>query len=257
MRDQQPTDQCAALAPLIPALALDGTPEGLDSDLAAHLEQCPHCRQELAAHRRIAGLLPLTAPDALPDPRLRADVVEAVAAAAVGRPRRSRGSWLRLPRLAGGALRRGLAAALALLLVGWGGLAQYQQWSAGRLQAQQSRLLAAILADPQLLRFPLVAESPGGSGALLATPDDAQAALVVSGLPPLPEGMVYQLWIVRDEQRTSGGTFVVGPRGEGTLLVTLPAPLASIDRVGVTLEPAGGSPAPTSGRVIGGSLVLP
>jgi hypothetical protein len=48
--------------------------------------------------------------------------------------------------------------------------------------------------------------------------------------------------------------FSVTPQGYGCLLILSPLPLGSYQRLGITEEPAGGSPGPTGRRVLGGSL---
>jgi anti-sigma-K factor RskA len=77
---------------------------------------------------------------------------------------------------------------------------------------------------------------------------------VVNNMPALPADRVYQLWLVADGQRISGGTFRVDADGRGALLVQPPQPWSAYQRLGVTTEPTGGSPGPTSPRVIGGTL---
>jgi anti-sigma-K factor RskA len=79
--------------------------------------------------------------------------------------------------------------------------------------------------------------------------------LLVAGMPQLPPGRVYQLWLVAKGQRQNGGTFTVDAAGSGLLLVRSALPLTAYDAAGVTVEPAGGSPGPTSPRVIGGPLL--
>jgi anti-sigma-K factor RskA len=85
-------------------------------------------------------------------------------------------------------------------------------------------------------------------------PESQVAALHVYGLPLLEEGKVYQLWLIWDGQRESGGLFEVNEEGEGTLLIQAQRALGEYQAVGVTVEPTGGSPGPTSPRVIGGKL---
>ena len=67
---------------------------------------------------------------------------------------------------------------------------------------------------------------------------------MVHGLPELPRDQVYQVWLVRGGNRMNGGTFVLEERGKGLLLVRAPMPLGSLDWIGVSMEPSGGSAAP-------------
>jgi anti-sigma-K factor RskA len=64
-------------------------------------------------------------------------------------------------------------------------------------------------------------------------------------LPQTPEGMEYQLWVLREGKPTSVGTFTVAEDGSAMLkLKALPTPteIASFE---VTIEPEGGMPQPT------------
>jgi anti-sigma-K factor RskA len=96
--------------------------------------------------------------------------------------------------------------------------------------------------------------TPDARGWIYVDPAADSALLVASRLPPLPPDRAYQLWLVRDGQRVSGGVFRVDPEGYGWLKVRAPQALASYTRVGITVEPLGGSPGPTGARVLGGDL---
>jgi hypothetical protein len=92
------------------------------------------------------------------------------------------------------------------------------------------------------------------SGLLLLKPDDPHAVLIVQDLQPLPRDRAYQLWLRwGDRQRDNGGVFRVDEQGFGLVYITAPQPFTTYQRVGITEEPAGGSPGPTSPRVIGGT----
>jgi anti-sigma-K factor RskA len=89
---------------------------------------------------------------------------------------------------------------------------------------------------------------------LVVSQDGEHGTLVVDGLPALDEMSQYQLWLIRDEQRTNGGIFSVDEEGYGNLWVSSPEPLLSYSAFGITVEPAGGSPGPTGVKVLGGEL---
>ncbi len=92
----------------------------------------------------------------------------------------------------------------------------------------------------------------GAAGRLVPSLDGRHGTLSVQGLPGLPPGSQYQLWLVGDSGRTSGGVFSVDGAGCGVLRVSSPAELRAYTAFGVTVEPAGGSPGPTGPRVLGG-----
>ena len=96
--------------------------------------------------------------------------------------------------------------------------------------------------------------TPNATGLLIISRDGEHGALVVDGLPDLSEAQEYQLWLIRDGQRTSGGTFFLNKTGYGILWVRSPEPLDSFSGFGITIEPEGGSPDPTGDKVLGGGL---
>jgi hypothetical protein len=67
-------------------------------------------------------------------------------------------------------------------------------------------------------------------------------------LPPLPAGRTYQLWSIVGGQPVSHGVF--GPEGDGRAQVLAQAPPGPVDAFAVTIEPAGGVPAPTGDKVL-------
>jgi anti-sigma-K factor RskA len=84
--------------------------------------------------------------------------------------------------------------------------------------------------------------------------EGTHGTLVVDNLPPLEEDQQFQLWLVRDSQRASGGVFSVDEDGYGSVWVSSPEPLASYTGFGITIEPAGGSAGPTGEKVLGNDL---
>ncbi|WP_410676276.1 anti-sigma factor domain-containing protein [Amycolatopsis sp. cmx-4-68] len=80
-----------------------------------------------------------------------------------------------------------------------------------------------------------------GSATLVVSRSRNQAVLLASGLPALDTGHVYQVWLIRAGEAHSAG--LLRPR---MLMADLPP---GIDRIGITVEPAGGSPGPTTPAV--------
>jgi anti-sigma-K factor RskA len=96
--------------------------------------------------------------------------------------------------------------------------------------------------------------APEATGLLVVSLDGEHGTLVVDGLAPLGQEQQYQLWLIQDGQRTSGGVFSVSEEGYGSLWISSPEPLSSYGAFGITIEPAGGSPGPTGDKVLGGAL---
>jgi anti-sigma factor RsiW len=251
---------CEQIEPLLAAYALGEQDTTLVREVVAHLSSCPRCSDALAAYQQVARLLPLSTADAPPSVGLRERVIAAVDAAAHDAPGQFPPAPPRRPLARRWPLAgwpgRSLVAALLVALIGWN-LALQQQVAAleGERDLQRSAVVT-LLGDGPLVRHHLTAGSgaPQATATLVLVPEQANAALMVSGLPPLPANRVYQLWLVAKGARISGGTFTVDSAGKGMLLLRAPLPMTSYDTAGVTVEPRGGSPGPTSPRVIGGPL---
>jgi anti-sigma-K factor RskA len=74
------------------------------------------------------------------------------------------------------------------------------------------------------------------------------------GLPRLDPAHQYQLWLVKDGERRSGGVFDADEYGYANLLLRVPRDFRGFTAIGVSVEPAGGSPGPTGDHVAGGKL---
>lgn len=80
------------------------------------------------------------------------------------------------------------------------------------------------------------------------------AVFSLESLEPLPDS-TYQLWLVRQDQPpVSAGIFNADETGHGVLIFEFSEPISNFDRLGVTIEPIGGSPAPTGQAVFNGEL---
>ena len=81
------------------------------------------------------------------------------------------------------------------------------------------------------------------------SPSLDEAVFVADDLDAAPSGQTYQLWFVgADGSAVSAGTFL--PGADGGAAVALPGAPGAAAAVGMTLEPAGGSPQPTSQPVL-------
>ncbi len=91
-------------------------------------------------------------------------------------------------------------------------------------------------------------EHPAAVGTLTLIPDGG-ATLTVANLPPPPADSTYQAWLIVGGAPISAGTFAVDATGQGRHLIADAAP-GSLEAVGVSLEPSGGSEQPTPGNII-------
>lgn len=232
---------------LLPAYAL-GCLDPEESVLVArHLEGCAVCRIELETYRTTAGELSLAVVEAEPSPRLKLRLMErASRAAPPAAPETTRASWRQ-------ALARGLLpvrpawAVAVLLLVAALLVSNLWLWQQVRRLEAQSQLAAM-----RTVTLTGTEAAPAALGVLVISSDGDQGTLVVEGLPPLGPDQQYQLWLIKDGHRDSGAVFSVDNEGYGSEWVMAPEPLSRYSAFGVSIEPAGGSPAPTGARVLGG-----
>ena len=84
--------------------------------------------------------------------------------------------------------------------------------------------------------------SAGGAVTLIVTRSDRDALLTAARLPAPPDGRVYQVWVIGPAGARSAGLL----SGTGLALTDVHAG----ERVGVTVEPAGGTSRPTTAPIV-------
>jgi anti-sigma-K factor RskA len=232
---------------LIPAYALGAADRDERQAVESHLPGCAACRALLADYRRLGDDLLYAAPvmgaPAGLTERLRRRL------APVSGEVRAVPWWARL-RL------RGLAPALAALLFLLAASNLYWVGRVSRVQRQTAEQAAFLthLANAPAVKLTPDSPAPYAQGVVYRPADSPVALLCVYGMPALAPDKTYQLWLIKDGQRDSGGLFRVTQDGFGLLVIRPDRPLSDYSALGVTVEPAGGSPAPTSPRVLGASL---
>jgi anti-sigma-K factor RskA len=235
--------------------ALDG------DDLAqfeAHLaEGCQRCEAIVRDSREALARMALAATPAVPPPGVRA-ALQARVDAAMRRPDRAlRRGWLSW------GVATAAVVALAVMLASGVVAARYERQlgqmarevarERARLQAEETALRSQVEAL-ELLRDPATRlvdlRSPSGADAVARViwNDKAGGQIIVSRLPPAPEGKAYELWALGAGAPRSAGVFQVDSEGRAAQRVE-PAGEAP-KGFAVTLEPAAGVPAPTGPIVL-------
>jgi anti-sigma-K factor RskA len=111
----------------------------------------------------------------------------------------------------------------------------------------EAKDITAILGKPGMQFVDLEGVEPNAQafGKVVHDPELGAAVVHMYRLPKTPEGMEYQLWVMREGKPTSAGLFSVSDDGRGILeLHNFPDP-SSIASYSVTIEPEGGQPTPT------------
>ncbi|MGH3244865.1 MAG: anti-sigma factor [Trebonia sp.] len=232
--------------------ALDALPEAEQAEFEKHLARCPSCAEEVRGLRETAARLAM-ATAVTPPPQMRARVLAAAPhtrqlAPNTGNPLARAGvrTGLRRISLARAGLTTGiltLAAAVAFLLV-----LQFST-SSQLSQAQHSnRAIAAVLAAPDA-RLESMPATAGGTVTVVTSLHQQESVVTAADLPPLPGTRVYQLWVMTAAGAArSAGLLTITQSGSTT--PTLADGVLPGDRLGITVEPAGGTPQPTTTPVI-------
>ncbi|MER7397819.1 anti-sigma factor [Streptomyces sp. NPDC000151] len=236
----------ADLHTLTGAYALHALPDDERAEFERHLAVCESCAQEVRELSATAGRLGL-AVSVTPRPGLKDDVLRRITtvrqeAPRTPRPPHSGPVSARARRLTRWALAACLAIAAAL-----GGVAVWQHDRAedareeARRAQQHTEDLAAVLgardAKARTARW-----GKEASGTVVVSRSRDQAVFIASGMSKPPDGKVYQLWF--DDNGTMRSAGMLDP-ARPTAAVMM-GPLGRASGMGITMEPAGGSPRPTS-----------
>ena len=246
---------------LVGAYAVDAIDEQERSDFELHLAECPECQAEVASLQEAASHLSLMSETAPPSsmrdsvlagirqvrplPPLEAQSGGPVASGPVGgsspadaptptdsnvvqfRPRRRVTAWL------------ASAAAAAVLLVG--GLA-WSPWD----NTPNGTVTEQVLAASDAQRYEKVIG--GAKATIVRSASLGKAVIIADHMPSAPDGKDFQLWL--DQPNRGMVSAGVMPHGAAdTVTVLLEGDAATATGAGITLEPAGGSPAPTTAPV--------
>lgn len=231
---------------LLPAYALGSLETEEDLQVAEHLSKCANCRTELAAYRIVVSELPLAVMEVDPPADLKAKImararVGGADGATVTRP----SLWQSISIAFQGLPTVAVASLLLIIVLGLSNLALLARLDKTS-SADRSNLQTVLLAGTEY--------SPDATGLLVISQDGEYGTLVVDGLPVLDPSRLYQLWLIHEGERSSGGVFSVGDDGYGSLVVDSGKSLVFYDSFGITIEPAGGSPGPRGDKVLEGQL---
>jgi anti-sigma-K factor RskA len=260
----EPTE--TPMAELAAAYALGALSPEETRAFEAFLATSPEARREVAEYREVNALLATAARGPAPGTDLRARVSARIGAAGVTSLPSVRARRAVVP----GPMWIALAA--TLLMAAWLGAGYYQ--ATGRLAASsassdslRSALLAAQERLAQRERTLNWILEPGIELSLLNTTGTAEpriqffvnrqrrvAMVHAFNLSPAEAGRVYQLWFIQDGKPVPSVTFNSEADGHAMVEnINVPAG-RGITHAAVTVEPTGGSPAPTSPVMLLGEM---
>ncbi len=235
MKANHPTD-------MLPAFALGCLDPDENSQVLEHLRYCASCRAELQALEEVSVHLAYAVPFVEPSETVKKNLLATCSS------QRSF-AWVeklfnRWPRL------------VPITAIASCVLAVVFATSSLLLLKNVNLTQSVTVADLQLVPLQGAEAMPQAIGQLVVDAASGQGRLLVNALQPLAETLQYQLWLIRDGQRSSGGVFSVSQNGTADVLISSAWPLAHYDSVGITIEPYGGSPSPTGQKVLGGKMLL-
>ncbi|WP_329285727.1 anti-sigma factor [Streptomyces sp. NBC_00691] len=215
-----------------------------------HLAECSACGQEVREFSETVVRLGLAVAEP-PNAALRANVLGRIATVRQEPPPSTKTARAPLGRRG---LRRWSHWALAACLagaVGLGGVAVWQHGQAEDARQETARAREANDAVAEVLAAPDARVSTsrlegGAVGTVVVSASLDRAVFAASGMAPPPAGKVYQLWYDDGGTMRDAGLMDPGATTQATLLA---GPVNRASGVGVTVEPAGGSPSPTSAPV--------
>lgn len=134
-----------------------------------------------------------------------------------------------------------VTAAAAALVIIVGGIATVNGVSSARHEAAVSAQITQLTAAADTAKVTTKVKT-GGTATVMWSPSAKQAAVKVDGVKVLPGSKTYELWFIGASGARPAGTF--RPE-DGSSIVMLTGTMRSGDSIGVSVEPAGGSKAPT------------
>lgn len=249
---------CAAVEALVPAYSLGATDTEERMLVQAQLAACPKAIAELADYTALADALLYSAPP-VQAPAHLANRLQM----ALRQPERAPEPitwWTKLRHILWQGPYNQLAATaviLLLLLLNVYAITQNRKLQANATQLtskqdQLNRALLVLLETEKMseLTLPPAQENSEAHADVLWNAEAGVAVLYARSFPVIPPDKAYQLWLLRDGKRASGGLFTVDPNGAGLLIFPVTQPLDTLQAMGITTEPVQGSPGPTSKAVV-------
>jgi anti-sigma-K factor RskA len=217
------------------AYALGALTTGAERDaFEAHLAQCDLCAEEVGGLLATSAVLG-RAVALPPPPDLRARVLDEITRTPQERAARPAARRVRRRVTRPATL---LAAACLVVAAAAGTVAVRTQQRLDH-RTTESRAIAAVLSAPDA-RTVTGRTTAGGSLTAVTSAVRRSAVIASSGLPALPDAKTYELWTM-----SASGARPAGLIHAGSAPVVASVPAGST-RIGLTVEPAGGSPQPTT-----------
>ena len=215
---------------------LDAISDTEREEFERHLQHCPACEAEVRGMRETAARLALACA-VTPPARMEQQVLAAtyrtrqLPPLSADRPRRA------LPRLVPRVPRRLAMLAVAASVAAAVALGIIQLSAQHQLDQARATAIARVVTAPDA-HVETARTSTGGSVTVVTSAALREAVVSASGMASLPSTRVYQVWVM-----SSSGARSAGLMHGSSLLASAVRPG---DRIGITVEPAGGTVRPTT-----------
>lgn len=239
---------------LFSSFALNSLNDDEREEALRHAQASEGARRELDAMQETAALLSLGAPLVEPPERLKANIMDAIRNVEQLPPetRREAPAPAASPTVKDTRRsQRFFALAAGILLIAAGALGALA-WNLNTQQQELNRQLDAMTAQQDAMtrilgssdmRSKTQTLEDGATVTLSYSASSGLMAVSTAGMPELPEGKGYELWLISGEGATPAGMLdAAGADG----MKMIKAPMDGITHFGITVEPASGSPAPTT-----------
>ncbi len=207
--------------------------------VAAHLTECPACREQTRAIEEVVQALPETLPPGDVPARLRERILASARAdlARARAPRRDiawTGRRLLAPLLAGVTL---ASLSVGVLVLATQNAEMSRELAELRLEKHEYETIAEGIRQGGRWWYMTGKDEWAGSGGTLIAPraEGRPPFVLFHDLKPLPPGKLYTIWLVSaDNTWVRGANF--RPDGKDIQSVDVTAPIAGFERCAVTIE---------------------
>lgn len=133
--------------------------------------------------------------------------------------------------------------------------AAQRQMADAQRTAAGAQSAVAILTASDVARVDLAGQQPSPTASARAFWSRSRGMVFnASNLPPVPAGQTYQLWVVTAKGPISAGLLTPDAQGSVSAVFSTPADIPQPVAMAVTLEKAGGVPAPLGDRYLIGTV---
>ena len=235
---------------LLPAYALGVLDADETAQVEAHLPECDTCQVELREIEAITNDIPLALVEVSPPSSIRQQLMARIERPqAKIEPASEPSFWQQIMNV----FRQNKAIAysqlalfVAVLILLASTLILWQQRNELRSESEPGRLQAIRLTSTGII--------PEAEGYMTVSGDGLSGAIILDQVPELGEDQQYQLWLVKDGERTSAALLSVDELGYGGGRVRAPESLFNYVRAEVTIETAEGSSEPTTDVILSAPL---